>query len=381
MKRRIGLKVSQFVGTQAHGAERHTLLIMAKIISKEYSLDIVGCEVYPEELNKYNIIQFIRYYHYPRLLRKMLHIPMAIINTVLYARKERPDLLFALGGTYYNGLAVLIAGKLYGIKTLVRTAEDHFNYYKYCENLSCKLKHFFINKLISKFVLKHADYVLVVGKMSRNYFISQGIKKNRIFGIPGPISQEDFIDNKPKSEIRKELGLPLKKTIVLYVGAISGVKGTNELPHIMESLFSKSDEFFFCVIGSETHGAFITKLINKTAHKKCLILPPKPHHDLKKYYNASDVLVFLTKIGVGYGQVTIEATKAKLPVVAYNSGLDVEWFLKGHCYKSIKDISRALLMKDYSVLSLPNEFDNKYIEKKHLSMFAKILMEPEKQSV
>ncbi len=259
--KKIGLKVSQYVDTLSHGAERHTLLIMAEILNKEYELNIIGCEVYPEELKKYKIINFINYHHLPKLFRKILHIPMAIINTILYAKKEKPDLLFSLGGPYYNGLAILIAGKLFGIKTLVRTAEDHFNYYKFCENIRCKLKHYFINYLISKFVLKNADYVLVVGGKSKEHFITQGIKRDRIFGIPGPISRENFRVKKSKEELRKELGLPLDKTIVFYGGAISGVKGTDELPKIMKDILSKNNSYFFCIVGSEANGTKITKEI------------------------------------------------------------------------------------------------------------------------
>lgn len=371
--KKIGLKVSQQVTTLAHGAEQHTLLIMADFLNKNYDLNIIGCEVYPDELKKYKIINLVNYYHFPKLLRKILHIPMAMINTIMYAKNEKPDLLFSLGGPYYNGLAVLVAGKLFGIKTLVRTAEDHFNYYKFCENIGCKFKHYFINYLISGFVLRNSDYVLVVGKKSREHFILQGVKEDRIFGIPGPISRENFKIEKSKKELREELGLPLDKIIVFYGGAISGVKGANELPKIIKKVLSKSDNFFFCIVGSETNGGEITKKILSQGGKNCLLFPPKRHSELKKYFNAVDIMVFLTKVGVGYGQITIEATNAELPVVAYNPGLDAEWFFGVNCYDNINNIIKHILSKNYSLLKIPDIFSEEYIEKEHLKMLKKIL--------
>ena len=38
------------------------------------------------------------------------------------------------------------------------------------------------------------------------------------------------------------------------------------------------------------------------------IVPPVPHDMLHNYYKSCDVLLFLCQVGVGYGQVNIEAT-------------------------------------------------------------------------
>lgn len=372
-RKKIGLKVSQSLGVNAHGAETHTVVEFIKYLSVNYDVDLIGCEIYPNELGQHKIFTFFKYGHFPKIIRKFLHIPISILNTLVYTYKEKPDLLFIAGGVFYNGLAVLIASKIFGVTNIIRTAEDHFNYYKYCENLNCKIKHYLITNLVSKFVLKSSDYVLTVGEKSKQYFIENGIQKNKIFGIPGPISQEDFVVNTPKEDLRAELQLPIDKTIVLYVGAISGVKGTNDLPLIIEQTLALNENFFFCIIGSETNGTAITKAIQKAGQEACTFIHPQPHHILKKYFAASDVLVFLTKVGVGYGQITIEASLSGLPVVAFNPGLDVEWFLKDNCHRSINDIITALSTHNYTRTQIPKEFDKEYIANEHLKMFATIL--------
>lgn len=375
MKNKIGLKVSQNLGINAHGAETHTVVAFIKSFSKEYDVDLIGCEVFPEELKKYNRFTYIRYASVSRIIRKVLHVPISMINTLLYTYREKPDLLFMAGGVFYNGLAILIAGKIFGVKTVVRTAEDHFNYYKFCENLNCRFKHFFITNLFSKFVLKHSDYVLTVGEASKKYFISKGINEKKIFGIPGPISHVDFSNVKEKSILRKELGLPRDKTIVLYAGAISGVKGTDELPQIIEKVLREDKSFFFCIIGDETNGSRITNEIAESVGRHGVLIPPQSQEELKRYFGASDVLLFLTKVGVGYGQIAIEASLAKLPVIGFNPGLDVEWFLKENCYRDIDGIINKILNKSYGCTKIPSEFNSAYIETKHMEMLKKVFGE------
>ena len=129
--KRIGIKASQSLGVNAHGAESHTIVEFRNILSPKYSVDIIGPEVFPEEIDSDHVYTYIKYIRWPGLLRKVLHIPVSIINTLIYSFRKRPDLLFVGGGVFYNGLAILIAGKLLGIKVLVRSAEDHFNYYRY----------------------------------------------------------------------------------------------------------------------------------------------------------------------------------------------------------------------------------------------------------
>lgn len=372
-KKKIGLKVSQNLGINAHGAETHTVIEFMKYFSDDYEIDLIGVENYPNELENYNKFTYFKYSKFPRLLKKILHIPTSIINTIIYTYKEKPDLLFIPGGVFYNGLAIIIAGKIFGVKVLVRTAEDHFNYYKYCENFKCKLKHYFITNLVSKFVLKKADFVLTVGDKSKEYFIKNGTTKNNTFGIPGPTSQVDFLMDDSKEDLRRELNLPLNKTIILYAGAISGVKGTDELPKIIKNVLNKSDEFYFCVIGNETNGNQITNDLLYEGGNNITILSPKAHNELKKFFNACDALVFLTKVGVGYGQITIEATKAELPVVAFNPGLDVGWFLGDNAYNNIDDIVKKILSKDYNKLTFPSSFNEENIKKKHLEMINFIL--------
>ena len=58
-------------------------------------------------------------------LKLFLHIPVSLLNTFIDGLIVKPYLMICLGGVFYNGLGIVIAGKILKIKTLVRSAEDH----------------------------------------------------------------------------------------------------------------------------------------------------------------------------------------------------------------------------------------------------------------
>lgn len=371
--KKIGIKVSQYIGVDAHGAESHLIGSFCNILDKEFKLDLIGSEIYPDELKTWKMFTYLKYYFFPSFIRPFFHILISVINTFIYTWREKPDLLFSAGGVFYNGLAVFIAGRFFGVKTIVRTAEDHHNYYKYCNTVTSRLKHYFFNKKISTFVLQRSDYVLTVGERSRQYFIeSCGLNVDRVFAIPGPIIRDRFSEKKDKVTLRKKLGLPVDKKIVLYVGAVAGVKGTDELPNIIAAVLRKSDDVYFVIVGRESKGTKITRTILEAGGKRVRFFPPVPHDGLAEYFQMADVLIFLTKVGVGYGQVTIEATLSGLPVVAYNPGLDVQWFLGDACCDSTCEIAERILNGSYKQVQIPPEFTGDYIRDRHIELFRKV---------
>lgn len=372
----IAIKVSQKIITEAHGAELHTIISFIKIFSKEYHVLIFGCEKYPTILKSHIIPVRFNYINFPHILRKILHIPLGLINTYYLCRIKKPDILMICGGVFYNGLAILIIGRIFKIKTIIRTAEDHFNYYRYCESNLIKIKNLIFNRLLSNWVLQRADYVLTVGKASENYLVKKGLNKNKVIGIPGPFLRDRFWpvpSITEKNKIRNKFGLCSKKKIVLFVGAISGVKGANELPKIIKKVLKKGEDIFFVIVGKEKNSSKITNQIKSAGNKNVLILDPIEHEKLYEIYQMSDLLIFLTKVGVGYGQVNIEATLCKIPVIGLNPGLDVEFFLQNNCFNCIDEIVDSIVKNTPKILKFPPEFSEIFIESSHLKLLNNIL--------
>jgi len=338
--------------------------------SDGYEIHLIGAEVKPDDIGEDLHFNPIKYLKLHRLVRSVLHIPVSVISLWLYCRKYKPNILFCVGGVFYNGLAILICSKVFNIKCIVRTAEDHFNYWKYVSTLQGKLRHYLITNLLSLFVLKHVDYVLTVGVESQKYFSDKLGSKGNVFGIPGTIREDDFFIPENRIDCKKEIGYKSEDQLILYVGAISGVKGADMLPDIIGNVLKKKPNAKFHIIGSETESR--SKIINsiKDIGKAAVkINSPMNNRELKKYYQAADALVFLTRVGVGYGLVNIEATLCGLPIVAYNSGRDVKWFLGDNCKNSIEEIIDTIVDETYEQATIPANFKTVSVWKEHIALF------------
>ena len=365
----IGIVVSQYLGVNGHGAESHTVLSFCKIFGSQYKTILIGGEIVPKELEVYHEIPFIRYMCLPKYLRIFLHLPVCFINTFLFCKKNKVDFLINGGGVWYAGFSILIVSKILKIRYVIRTAEDHFCYWRYVQSKKYKIFHYIITNLLSKYVLKNADHILTVGFNSRDYFINK-LKRNinNTHYSVGPINRHRFTAYETKN-IRKSLCWNNGERIILYVGAISGVKGTHLFPSIISRVLSKCENTKFLIIGNETEpGNRISSNIIAAGGNNVKIIPPVKHNELHNYYKSCDVLIFLCQVGVGYGHVNIEASLCNLPVLSLNPGLDVEWFLKDACNDTPNQIADRIVEKNYKVAELPKEFESEYITKNHLKL-------------
>lgn len=372
-KKKVAIKATAYLGKSPNGAEPFTLIFFCKYLEEfGYEVNIIGAEILPDELAQFKNYNYINYLYLPRILRMFLHIPISFLNTFFYSLRERPDLLMCVGGVLYNGLGVYFSGKLLGIKCLVRTAEDHYNFYKFCTTLGSKLFHFLLNKQISHFVLKRSDYVLTTGSESRKYFILKGVQKENIYGIPGKIEIEKFY--RETSDLKKNLNIQEEKKIILFVGALSGLKGANLIPYLVKKINSRSKDYVFLIVGDENeYGSKIKKSIKSLNEENIIFLDSQPREELRKIYSIGEVLVFLCRVGVGYGQVTIEASACDLPVLSLNPGKDVKWWLTDACCNSLDEMVDRILVGEYSKRIFPLEFDEEKIKKKYKRMFNYIL--------
>jgi len=381
-KKKIAIKVSQNISALSHGAEAHTLQYFIGYLENQYSVSFFGAEVFPSNIEEFSYKgRQMRYFSIMPFFRKFIHIPISVINTLLYVKKEKPDLLLCLGGVYYNGLAIFLAKFFFGTTILVRTAEDHLNHFKFCKSINCYLFHRFVNKNIAKFVLSRADYVLTVGEKSKEYFIKNNLCGSKgIFSSPGPIDRSNFskkASSKELSKIREKYEINKNSKTIIFAGALSKVKGADLLPDLIRSLEQKKFKSTFFIIGSETKDKGIIRELNTFSkdykYVRVIKLNPMSHEKLNTFFHISDLLVFLTRLGVGYGQITIEATLSGLPVLALKSGLDSEAFFSDAAVDNISQLSERIVKGEYKLLKLPDNFSDSSIKKSHLKIINTIL--------
>ncbi len=151
-----------------------------------------------------------------------------------------------------------------------------------------------------KIILPSIDLVNLVKRYL--YF-----SRKKIFYLPPTLSIKRFYP-KDKNKIRKRLGLKKEDKIIIYVGRIGILKGSDIFSYVIE----KNPDKKFIMIGNIVDNSF--KNIN---FPNLILLPPKPNKELVDYYNAADLCLFPSKIE-GLPVVPREAMACGIPIIISN---------------------------------------------------------------
>ena len=365
MKKIVCIKCTADLGIHSHGAEAHIINYFIENLKVHFDeIHLVGNEIsylHYNNCKKFNCVPYIQ-----RLptLKKILHIPISIVTLFKYCQKYRPNLIISLGAVYSNGLAAYICAKWFKIKFLVRPAEDYYRTWIYTEGIIKKIYYFFFRNLLSNYIIKNCDYAIFPGKATLSYY-SKKIKNKFFFYLNGPLYKNKF----KKKKIRSN-----KKKIILFVGPISDVKGANFLPYIIEEVLKKDTTFKFIIIG-ENHNNYIYNKLIKLNSNKIRLIKAVTNNSVYDFFKKSDLLIFLTRVGVGIGLINLEATKIGLPVISYRGTMDVKNFFKKNNYDNIDIFIKKILSKKYNLLKLDNEWNTTSIKKKFNKIFGKICNE------
>ena len=136
----------------------------------------------------------------------------------------------------------------------------------------------------SRFIAKKATGIVVVSEGLKHFYIEKGVSQEKIYSTPNGITVSDFSNPESKESARRRLGLPLDKTIALYIGRLDGWKGANTLLEASKLLPS---EVVVALIGGENEQ--IVSL--KEKYPKAIFLGYKPYSELPNNQSAGDVLV------------------------------------------------------------------------------------------
>jgi len=176
-------------------------------------------------------------------------------------------------------------------------------------------QYFFRTQMIVK-GLKRAKKVFAVSSVLKERMVKLGVNKDQIVLLPNGVDAKKFYIM-DKNTCRQELGLPIDKKIVLYVGNMVPVKGVDVLIDAVEGL---SSDICVVMIGE---GVLRRQLELKVKQGKysanVLFVGIKPHDEIAKWINAADVLCLPSR-NEGCPNVILEALACKTTVVATKVG-------------------------------------------------------------
>jgi len=159
----------------------------------------------------------------------------------------------------------------------------------------------FFSYLLSPFSKKIILPSKDLANLVRRYLF---LSRRKIFYLPPTLSTKRFYP-KDKDKIRKKIGLRKDDKVIIYVGRIGLLKGSDILSYVIE----KNPDKKFIIIGNIVDNSF-----KNTNFPNLILLPQKPNKELVDYYNAADLCFFPTRIE-GLPVVPREAMACGTPVI------------------------------------------------------------------
>ncbi|WP_298277020.1 glycosyltransferase [Ferroplasma sp.] len=185
-------------------------------------------------------------------------------------------------------------------KNIAITIHDVIPFHRNTQNddIMEKIKQHFIRRYIKEY-LKYNNIVTLTSYIKSQLISEFNVREENIIIIP-PYIPDSFFPLSGKEQLRKELGLPLDKKLILSISSDQPRKNIPMVKSVMDNL----DGSFKLVRVGIPVGDSIT--FNDVDTVK-----------LNKIYNASDML-FLPTLEEGFGYPVVEAFKTGLPVLTSN---------------------------------------------------------------
>lgn len=168
---------------------------------------------------------------------------------------------------------------------------------------------------LKKHFISSASAWLSTSKITDDYFLAYGAKKENIYRYPfTSLFANEIMDRvlsfDEKTEIRKRLGINGSQ-VVLAVGRFIPLKNYD----LLLSAWSKIDsESTLCIVGSGPEKEKYQNIVNDLKLNNVKIIDFKQKNELKDYYMCADIFVHPTETDV-WGLVINEAMAHGLPII------------------------------------------------------------------
>ena len=199
----------------------------------------------------------------------------------------------------------------------------------------------FLRKSQIRWALKAADLNTAKSRALKAIIVNLGVPDDKVTVIPNAVDLDLFhiID---KAEARKTLMLSPKEKIILTVGDLDEVKGTQYLIEALRGMRERIDLMprLYCIGDGPLKKKLVFQAKELGVSDKVSFMGKKPHNEIPLWMNAADVFC-LPSLREGHPNVVIEALACGVPVVASDVGAMPE-MIKGNGILSIVADSKSL---------------------------------------
>lgn len=175
-------------------------------------------------------------------------------------------------------------------------------------------------------VMSRCARVVVLSEFMKQRVLSvHGIPEHRVRMIPGAVDVGRFAPAGDAAAVRRQLGLPADRTILLTVRNLVPRMGLDPFVRAVAMVRDTRPGILALIGGEGPLRGELERLIQQYGVKDHVrLLGFVPEDDLPKYYQAADVVVMPTAELEGFGLVTVEALACGTPVIGTPVGATPE---------------------------------------------------------
>jgi phosphatidyl-myo-inositol dimannoside synthase len=212
------------------------------------------------------------------------------------------------------------------------------------------------------------DNVICISQATKEECMHRGIPRDKMSIVPNGISDDFFIENKNRDQLKETLSNELNinltdKKIILSVGRLVERKGLHWfIENVIPKIKEQRQDFVYLIVGDGIFKDTIREIIDRNNLEDDVVMLGKVDDKiLKILYNSSDVFA-MPNIPVegdmeGFGVVILEAASCGVPVVASElEGIKAAvkngkngFLVEFHDVNMFAEVIIELLKKDYEI--------------------------------
>ena len=218
------------------------------------------------------------------------------------------DAVLVQGWNHYGMLKAAWLAKRAGLKVLMRCeATDHVD--------SSKGPKKVIREMTVRFLLSQIDNCLAIGTRNRSFYLKRGFPAERIGNMPYCVDNDHFRRKAADADVlglREELGLELKRPVILYASKFMARKFPDRL--LAAYLQLPEPRPYLVYVGDGDLRASLEDTVKKNQLKDVRFAGFRNQGELPAFYALADIFV-LPSINETWGLVINEAMNAGCAIV------------------------------------------------------------------
>jgi glycogen(starch) synthase len=150
-----------------------------------------------------------------------------------------------------------------------------------------------LTRALETWAVKHADAVTVICEGLRNDLTGRGIAADKITVIPNAVDIDQFsVGGTPDSALKMKLGLGSSR-VLGFIGSFYAYEGLDLLIAALPAILKQIPDVKVLLVGGGPQDAALRQQVMALDLKERVVFTGRvPHHEVNRYYDLIDVLVY-----------------------------------------------------------------------------------------